>query len=420
MALRLEILLLLLVLCFRIRRCRLQLARRHRIARLRLLVLATELIDQGRLLAAHTLLARRIVDGATVERHSWVRTRSRAFFPGIVSTWDGTQFKENFRVSRDTFRYLCSELQPLLEKRHNIRVPLSVQQRVALTLWRLGTTVEYRTISHLFGVGLSSVCVIVHEVCEAIVTRLGQKYIKIPQGEDILQVVDGFLSRWQFPQCAGALDGTHIPILAPAENHTDYFNRKGFHSVVMQALVDYRYRFMDIYIGWPGSVHDARVLTNSALFSKGETGTLLPNFSRNINGCNVPLVILGDPAYPLLSWLMKGYPESGNSTQKQRNFNYRLSRARFVVENAFGRLKGRWKCLSKRNDTSIRFLSNLIAACCILHNLCEVHGDTFDEQWIQNNIEVPSHETLTPTPPSHVGIHSPDRIRNALADYLDE
>ena len=47
-------------------------------------------------------------------------------------------------------------------------------------------------------------------------------------------------------------------------------------------------------------------------------------------------------------------------------------------------------------------------------------GDTFDEQWIQNNIEVPSHETPTPTPPNHVGIHSPDPIRNALADYLDE
>jgi hypothetical protein len=65
---------------------------------------------------------------------------------------------------------------------------------VALTLWRLGTTVQYRMISHVFGVGLSNVCVIVHEVCEAIVTRLGQRYIKIPQGEDNLQVVDGFLS----------------------------------------------------------------------------------------------------------------------------------------------------------------------------------------------------------------------------------
>ena len=81
-----------------------------------------------------------------------------------------------------------------------------------------------------------------------LVDNLSQRYIKIPQGDGMQQVVDGFLGPWQFPQCAGALDGTHIPILAPADNHTDYFNRKGFHSIVMQALVDYRYRYIYIYI----------------------------------------------------------------------------------------------------------------------------------------------------------------------------
>ena len=94
---------------------------------------------------------------------------------------------------------------------------------------------------------------------------------------------------------------------------TIYFNRKGFHSIVMQALVDYRYRFMDIYIGWPGSVHDARVLTYSDLFAKGEEGTLLTDSKRLINGCYVPLLILGEPAYLLLPWLMKGYSDTRNS-----------------------------------------------------------------------------------------------------------
>lgn len=67
-------------------------------------------------------------------------------------------------------------------------------------------------------------CVLTHEVCEAIVTVLQGRYIRVLQGNDIEKVVNGLLSRWQlFPQCAGAVDGTHIPIIAPAENHTNYF-----------------------------------------------------------------------------------------------------------------------------------------------------------------------------------------------------
>jgi hypothetical protein len=383
---------------------------------LNLLLIVAEWIDQDQFAAVHALLAHRLLLGAgTAQRVNRVRTV--AFFPEIVGTWDNKYFKENFRVSRDTFHYLCAELGTVLQREHVVKRPLSVEQRVAMTLWRLGTTVEYRTIAHLFGVGMSTACTVVHEVCAALVDNLSQRYIKIPQGDGMQQVVDGFLSRWQFPQCAGALDGTHIPILAPADNHTDYFNRKGFHSIVMQALMDYRYRFMDIYIGWPESVHDSRVLTNSDLFAKGQEGTLLPHLSRNINGCSVPLVILGDPAYPLLPWLMKGYPE-GNLNAKKRNFNYRLSRARFVVENAFGRLKGRWKCLAKRNDTTVQFLSTQVAACCILHNVCEVHGDSFDEDWRHTSVNVPP--TDMPAQPAPSGSQVPESIRSALTDYLYE
>ena len=88
----------------------------------------------------------------------------------------------------------------------------------------------------------------------------------MPQGVNIEVVVDGFLQRWQIPQCGGAIDGTHILIIAPKDHPLDYWNRKQFHSIVMQAVVDHQYRFMDIYIGWPGSTHDARVLANSDVF----------------------------------------------------------------------------------------------------------------------------------------------------------
>ena len=127
---------------------------------------------------------------------------------------------------------------------------------------------EYRTISHLFGVGISTACIIVHEVCKSIVHVLSQKYIKIHTGPQAMDVVRGFEKTWDFPQCFGAIDGSHIPIIAPTHSPTDYYNRKALCSIVLQALVDHQYRFFNVYVGWPGSVHDAHISSNSEVYKK--------------------------------------------------------------------------------------------------------------------------------------------------------
>jgi len=51
-----------------------------------------------------------------------------------------------------------------------------------------------------------------------------------------------------------------------------------------------------------------------------------------------------------------------------------------VVEIAFGRLKARWRRLAKQIDMDIDNVANIIAACCVLHNLCEIHHDSFNEK----------------------------------------
>ena len=94
--------------------------------------------------------------------------------------------------------------------------------------------------------------------------------------------------------CAGAIDGTHIPIIAPTESRTVYVNRKGFHSVIVQAVVDSNYLFRDVVVGWPGSVHNARIFSNFAIFRKGNEGKLFPsNLSKEINGEELPRHISG-------------------------------------------------------------------------------------------------------------------------------
>ena len=89
--------------------------------------------------------------------------------------------------------------------------------------------------------------------------------------------------------------------MAPHDFPADYYNRTNYYSVLMQGMVDHLYRFTDVYIGWPGWVHDARVFGNSKLYERVENGTLFPN--RNPN-C--------DPAYPLLTWLMKPHQDNSN------------------------------------------------------------------------------------------------------------
>ena len=115
-------------------------------------------------------------------------------------------------------------------------------------------------------------------VCEAINRQLS-RVIRFPLGEDLVKVIDSYEKKWGIPMCAGAIDGTHIPIMAPKENHLVYVNRKGCHSIIMQAVVDSGYIFRDVVIGWPGSVHDARVLSNSSIYQNGNRNQLFPEIS---------------------------------------------------------------------------------------------------------------------------------------------
>lgn len=120
------------------------------------------------------------------------------------------------------------------------RKPILVHKHVTVTLWWLATGAGYRTLVHLFGMS-SSVSHCSH-FCLAVNPELLHEYVKFLKGEVVKNVVRGLLgfNSWGFPQCAGAVDGSHISIIAPSHNPTDYFNRKGWHSVLLQGVVDNR------------------------------------------------------------------------------------------------------------------------------------------------------------------------------------
>ena len=184
----------------------------------------------------------------------------------------------------------------------------------------------------------------------AIVHCLLSTNINFPVGESLKSVVDGFFTKWSVPQCAGTIGSSHIANKPPLLNHTDYYNCKGWYSILFQAVVDHNYLFRDICVGWPGSVHDARVYANSKLYQNAIQGKILNGNKRKIANVDVPVYLIGDSAYPLSTFFMKPFDYNITQLQDIKQYNYRVSRARIVTENAFGQLKARWRRLSKQND----------------------------------------------------------------------
>ena len=103
---------------------------------------------------------------------------------------------------------------------------------------------EYRTLSNLFGIGRSTVASIIAETCRAVSGKLMERFVT---GEQLKEVVKGFESVWGFPQVAGAIDGSHLPIVKPQESPSDYYNRKNYYSIIVQGLVDFRGRYGCMY-----------------------------------------------------------------------------------------------------------------------------------------------------------------------------
>ena len=206
-------------------------------------------------------------------------------------------------------------------------------------------------------------------------------YIKFPSNENEWRnIAIDFENKWNFPHRIGAIDGKHVVMQAPPRSGSTFFNYKKTHSIVLMAVCDANYSFTLVDVGDVGRNSDGGVFSNSKLgyaitnkLLKIPEPTLIPQARRTY-----PYVFVGDEAFQLTESLMKPYPREVLNVKGQI-FNYRLSRARRIIENSFGIAAARFRIFRRPIIARVGMVVNITKAVVALHNYL-MQGKTFNDR----------------------------------------
>ncbi|KAM3610082.1 uncharacterized protein V6R79_025047 [Siganus canaliculatus] len=296
-------------------------------------------------------------------------SRVNPHVPLLSLYFEGGDLRKDFRLSRQTLDNLINILG---NTDHGWGRVLEV-----LVVYWLASATSYWVVSEAFDIPRSTCHDMVHKTSKAI-QGIFRRAVCFPNRDELEEIGAGFAQLSGFPvfqRVAGSIDGCHVRIVPPGRFPADYFNRKLFHSIQFQAICDHKGRFLYIVVGFPGSVHDARVLKSSPLFLR----QLYPPPGWHL---------IGDGRYPCLSQpivLLTPFREPVRNAVEGR-FNARLSRARCVVERTFGVLKTRWRSIFlKALEVKVDFVPEVIVACLFLHNLCIRNGDILEPEVVEED-----------------------------------
>ena len=249
-----------------------------------------------------------------------------------------------------------------------MREAIPAHDKLCATLRFLASGASYKDLMYSFRIASSTISKFVPKVCNAIYCVLEEEYLKTPKSsEDWIKIAEDFEEKWQFPHAVGAIDGKHINIRAPPNTGSEYFNYKKYFSIVLLAVADADARFIAFDLGAAGSQSDGGIFKYGSLgkICKLESFPQQSKIGHRVSA--IPYFLLGDEAFALDANLMKPYPyRSANGDEKV--FNYRLSRARRIVENAFGILSSRFRILLRTLELDVENSMEVVRACLALHN----------------------------------------------------
>ena len=339
-------------------------------------------------------------------------------------------------MSPAAYRLLLHLLRPAITKQHtNFRAPIPAKTRLRLTMRFLGLGDGFRSLSQQFRIGLSTTREIVRDTCRAMKDVLQPRYLRTPcSRREWLRISADFERRWQLVHCLGAVDGKHIRIIQPPRSGSVYYNYKGYYSIVLMAIASADYEFLYVDIGAEGKASDGgtwrKCTFHDHLYGASNLLDLPP--PQHVHGMQhrVPYFLVGDDAFRMTPHLLKPFP-GARLTRKQAIFNYRLSRCRRVVENTFGIMTTRFRVFRRAIEVSPDFVTDIVLACCVLHNFLRKEGsaqyitqaavdhelpdgDMVPGQWRQDGLGL---DPLQRDSARNVGQQAKN-LRLALADYF--
>ncbi|CAC5378764.1 HARBI1 [Mytilus coruscus] len=269
------------------------------------------------------------------------RPRKDRVFRGTIShltNLNDDELRRRYRFGKDSIAYLCNLLQDRLSRHTNKATALTVEQQVCIALRFYASGSFLQVIGDTLGYDKGTVSRVVSDVTDALI--------------DIKMIL-----QCNFPNVLGCIDCTHVRIQAPSDDEPSYVNRKGYHSINVQAVCDFEGRFTNIFANWPGSTHDSHIFNTSTLSNYLQT-----NHRGLIDG-----VILGDSGYACRPFLLTPY---ANPTERhQQRFNGCHASTRSVIERTFGILKRRFHVLHSEVRMKPEKVCRIFCACAVLHNI---------------------------------------------------
>ena len=173
------------------------------------------------------------------------------------------EIRNRYRFRRDSIRVLCGILENELARPTQRNNALSVTTQVLIGLRFLASGSFQEVVGDVIGVDKSTVSRVISKFIDAL-NMHKNTFIKFPLIIDEKNTLKkGFYQIANFPSVIGCIDCTHVRIKSPNENEADFVNRKGFHSINVQAITDHKCRFLNVYARWPGSTHDSFVFRSS-------------------------------------------------------------------------------------------------------------------------------------------------------------